>query len=73
MHMLRPRSTSWSGFSADWRTHQMHDAIRSMVDRYDCRSREDSVSALREILQNLALLGLWRSKFFEHAALCDVL
>lgn len=46
----------------------MHDAIRSMVDRYDCRSREDYVSALREILQNLALLGLWRSKFFEHAA-----
>ena len=46
----------------------MHDAIRSMVDRYDCRSREDYVNALREILQNLALLGLWRSKFFEHAA-----
>ena len=46
----------------------MHDAIRSLLDRYDCRSRDDYVSALREILQNLALLGLWRSKFFEHAA-----
>lgn len=46
----------------------MHDAIRSMIDRYECRSRDDYVNALREILQDLALLGLWRSKFFEHAA-----
>jgi len=29
--------------------------------------REDSLHALREILQELALLGLWRSRFFEHA------
>jgi hypothetical protein len=47
----------------------LHDAIRSMLDRYECRSRDDYVNALREILQDLALLGLWRSKFFEHAAL----
>ena len=46
----------------------MHDAIRSMLDKYDCQTRDDYVSALREILQELALLGLWRSKFFEHAA-----
>jgi len=46
----------------------LHDAIRSMLDRYECRSRDDYVNALREILQDLALLGLWRSKFFEHAA-----
>ena len=46
----------------------MHEAIRSMLDRYDCLSRDDYVNALREILQDLALLGLWRSKFFEHAA-----
>ena len=26
------------------------------------------VNALREIMQSLALLGLWRAKFFEHAA-----
>lgn len=26
------------------------------------------VNALREVLQSLALLGLWRAKFFEHAA-----
>ena len=46
----------------------MHDAVRSMLDRYEYRSRDDYVNALREILQNVALLGLWRSKFFEHAA-----
>lgn len=46
----------------------MHDAIRSMLDRYDCRNRDDYVNALREILEDIALLGLWRSKFFEHAA-----
>ena len=46
----------------------MHEAIRQMLDRYDCRTRDDFVGALREILQEVALLGLWRSKFFEHAA-----
>ena len=46
----------------------MHDAIRSMLKRYDCQTRDDHVNALREILQELALLGLWRAKFFEHAA-----
>ena len=46
----------------------MHDAIRVMLDRYRCRSRDDYVNALREILQEVALLGLWRCKFFEHAA-----
>lgn len=46
----------------------MHDALRSMLDRYDRRTRDDYVNALREILQYMALLGLWRAKFFEHAA-----
>ena len=46
----------------------MHDAIRTMLDRCECRTRDDYVNALREILQEVALLGLWRSKFFEHAA-----
>jgi len=46
----------------------VHDAVRSMLDRYTGRTRDDYVNALREILQEIALLGLWRSKFFEHAA-----
>ena len=46
----------------------MHDAIRSMLDRYSCENHDERVHALRGILQEVALLGLWRSKFFEHAA-----
>lgn len=46
----------------------MNDAIRQMLDTYNCQTRDDYTNALREILQQLALLGLWRSKFFEHAA-----
>ena len=46
----------------------MNQAIEQMLERYACQTRDDYVSALREILQQIALLGLWRGKFFEHAA-----
>ena len=46
----------------------MHKAIQTMLDRYNCQTRDDYENALREIIQEVALLGLWRSKFFEHAA-----
>jgi hypothetical protein len=46
----------------------MNEAVQQMLSRYDCKTRDDYVNALREILQQIALLGLWRSKFFEHAA-----
>jgi hypothetical protein len=39
-----------------------------MLERYDRRSADDHVNALREILQEIALCGLWRARFFEHAA-----
>jgi predicted nucleotidyltransferase component of viral defense system len=39
-----------------------------MLARYELRSVDDHVNALREILQEIALCGLWRSKFFERAA-----
>lgn len=39
-----------------------------MLDKYMCVSRLDYENALKEIIQEIALLGLWRSKFFEHAA-----
>jgi predicted nucleotidyltransferase component of viral defense system len=39
-----------------------------MLARYELRRVEDDVKALREILQEIALLGLWRSRFFEKAA-----
>lgn len=46
----------------------MHEAVARMLERYQARSVDDSVRALREIIQEVALLGLWRAKFFEHAA-----
>lgn len=46
----------------------MNDVISRMIERYECRKVEDYVRALREIMQEIALLGLWRSKFFEKAA-----
>ena len=46
----------------------MNDAIKVMLDRYNCRSVDDYENALKEIIQEVALLGLWRSKFFEKAA-----
>lgn len=46
----------------------MHEAIVRMLSGYEARNSEDAVRALREILQEVALLGLWRAKFFEHAA-----
>ncbi|NCD35394.1 MAG: nucleotidyl transferase AbiEii/AbiGii toxin family protein [Spartobacteria bacterium] len=46
----------------------MNDAVGQMLSRYTCRTTDDYEHALREILQELALLGLWRGKFFEHAA-----
>lgn len=46
----------------------MNEAVARMLERYDNRSIEDYLQALREILQEIALLGLWRSKFFDKAA-----
>ena len=46
----------------------MNPAMLAMLERYSCRSTAGYENALKEILQELALLGLWRSKFFEHAA-----
>jgi hypothetical protein len=46
----------------------MPDALSAMLARYELRSREDALHALREIIQEVALLGLWRAKFFDRAA-----
>ena len=46
----------------------MHEAIARMLAKYESKSVDESVGALREIIQEVALLGLWRAKFFEHAA-----
>jgi hypothetical protein len=46
----------------------MNDAVKAMLQQYACRSTQDYVNALKEIIQEIALLGLWRAKFYEHAA-----
>jgi len=46
----------------------MHEAIARMLSKYECRGLNDYINALREILQEVALLGLWRGKFYEKAA-----
>lgn len=46
----------------------MNEAIQRMLQTYKTNTRSDAERALREILQEIALIGLWRGKFFEHAA-----
>lgn len=46
----------------------MNEAVAKMLGKYPCRTETDYKNALIEIMQEIALLGLWRSKFFEHAA-----
>jgi len=46
----------------------VHEAIARMISKYQCRNAEDYTRALREIMQGIVLLGLWRSKFFGKAA-----
>ena len=44
------------------------EAIMQMLKRYELVSLQDYKNAIKEIVQEIALLGLWRSKFFEKAA-----
>ena len=44
-------------------------AVATMLGRYRPATARDYENALKEIIQEIALLGLYRAKFFEHAAL----
>ena len=46
----------------------MNQAILKMLEHYECVSLNDYKNALKEIIQEIILMGLWRAKFFEHAA-----
>ncbi len=46
----------------------MNALIQTMLQKYALDSQDSREKALREIFQEIALLGLWRGKFFEHAA-----
>ena len=46
----------------------MNSLIKSILPDPVPKTTAGMVNAVREIMQSLALLGLWRAKFFEHAA-----
>lgn len=46
----------------------MHHAIKTMLAKYECHTEQDYINALKEIFQEIALLALWRAKFYEKAA-----
>ena len=43
------------------------EKIEQMLSRYELDTIHDHENALKEIIQEIALLGLWRSKFYEKA------
>lgn len=45
-----------------------HPALMKMLERYDLSTGSGSFDALREILQEIVLLGLYEGGFFKHAA-----
>ncbi len=46
----------------------MNKFILDLIHKYEPKNRNDYENALHEIIQELALIGLWRSKFFEIGA-----
>lgn len=46
----------------------MHDAIEKMLSKYHLVTATDYINAYKEIIQEIALVGLWRAKFYEIAA-----
>ena len=46
----------------------MSDLILARMKSFQCKTLEHERQAMREIIQEATLAGLWRSKFFEHGA-----
>jgi len=46
----------------------IHPALTSLIGQYQPQSSREYQNAVREIVQEIALLGLWRTPFYEHAA-----
>ena len=52
----------------DSRDDRMKQVIKDFINKKNPQSVRDYDHAMREIIQHIALFGLWRSGFFEHAA-----
>lgn len=46
----------------------MNNIIEQMLSKYDIRNTEDEINAIKEIIQEIVLLGLSRGGFFSEAA-----
>lgn len=46
----------------------MNPSLVKLIEKYNPKNKTDYENALHEIIQELALAGLWRSKFFEIGA-----
>ena len=46
----------------------MNSALQDILAAYQPNTPTDYHNAAREIVQEIALLGLWRAGFFDHAA-----
>jgi len=46
----------------------MKSAVENMLEKYGCVTTDDCRNALKEIVQEIALLGLYRADFFSKAA-----
>jgi predicted nucleotidyltransferase component of viral defense system len=46
----------------------MNEAVQSMLEKYSIQDSGDAEHAMKEIIQEIALLGLHRANFFEKAA-----
>ncbi len=46
----------------------MHSVVQTMLEKYTLVTTDDHRNALKEIIQEIALLGLYRAGFFTHAA-----
>jgi predicted nucleotidyltransferase component of viral defense system len=42
--------------------------IKEWIESYEPKSVQNTEQALREIMQEIALAGLYRANFFKHAA-----
>ena len=50
----------------------MDSVVLQMLVKYKCKTSVDYENALKEIMQEIALLGLWRAKFFERFQCLDI-
>lgn len=46
----------------------MNQVVEQMLKAYNCQSLLDYENAIKEIIQEISLLGMWRAKFFEQGA-----